>query len=174
MLSLLHRRARRGGLIAATGAVLMLSTGLAQAQRWDRYLDAESGHSFELPRDRFSEVENRDGQTIFEDPSGEARIASFHGELPPGTALPDIENMVATAEWIRNVTYRAGGKSWFVLSGHYVRDAGDRDPVIFYFKAMMNAERTRYSAIEVSYPTSRKVEFDPIVTRLEKSLRPPE
>jgi hypothetical protein len=152
---------------------LSFSTGIAAAQRWEHFRDPSSGHSFELPGDRFERVDSEDGQVVFEEATGEARIASFHGVLPPGTSLADVETIVATAEWIRNVSYRAGGKTWFVLSGHYVRDAGDRDPIIFYFKAMLNAARTRYAGIEISYPTSRKREFDPIVTRLEKSLRAP-
>jgi hypothetical protein len=38
---------------------------------------------------------------------------------------------------------------------------------------MLSPDRERYAAIEVTYQVGRKREFDPIVTRLEKGLRPP-
>ncbi len=159
--------------LLAAGLVVLMCAGIAAAQSWEEYVDPEYGHSFQIPGDQFQEVSNEDGRLIFEDVSGDARIAAYQGEIPVGTGLAKIEELVASADWIRNITYRAGGNSWFVLSGHYLRDREDADPTIFYFKAMLNAERTRYSAIEISYPRSRKAEFDPVVTRIEKSLRAP-
>jgi hypothetical protein len=166
---------KRRSLAVLSAIFLALLTCLnARAQAWHEYTIPGYGHRFSIPGD-FSRAGTEQGKLYFEEASGIAQIAAYRGELPPGTSISDIERLTASAEWIKDVTYRAGGESWFVLSGHQIGSSrSDADPTIFYFKAMTNAARTRYSAIEISYPRSRKLEFDPIVTRIEKSLTAPD
>ena len=70
----------------------------------------------------------------------------------------------------RRITYRAGGQSWFVLSGYLDREG---EPMVFYAKFMLNPSRTALSAFEISYPASRKSTFDPMVEQMEDSLTSP-
>ena len=157
-------------------AVLLSLTGSGFAQNldWDTFVDPEYGHRYELPAGMFEQVESEAGKLVFEEVNaGGARLMIYSGDVPSGMTLSQFEERVRAAEWIEDITYRAGEGSWFVLSGHY-RATNERDqPLIFYTKFMLSRDHDRYSAIEVTYPVGRKREFDSIVTRLEKGLRPP-
>jgi len=80
---------------------------------------------------------------------------------------------VSRADRIREVTYRAQGRGWFVLSGYYQRDGEERQDLIFYAKFMFSSDRSVFSGFEISYPAANKRRLDRVVTRLEKSFRGP-
>lgn len=62
----------------------------------------------------------------------------------------------------QQVTYKAKGKDWCVVSG---RD-GDK---IFYSKVMIHDENVK--AFELKYPAERKEVLDPVVTRIVESFK---
>lgn len=157
-------------------AVLLSLTGSVVAQEldWAVFVDPEYGNRYEMPAGMFEQVESEAGKLVFEEvDEGGARLMVYSGDVPAGMTLGQFEERVRAAEWIEDITYRAGAGSWFVLSGHYRTTSERAQPLIFYTKFMLSSDRERYSAIEVTYQLDRKREFDPIVTRLEKGLRPP-
>ena len=81
--------------------------------------------------------------------------------------------MLDQGDVIGQVTYRAGGENWFVLSGYYASDSPSGEQMIFYTKFMFSGDGRRISAIEIGYPTEEKPFFDPIVVRLEQTLSAP-
>jgi hypothetical protein len=62
------------------------------------------------------------------------------------------------------VTYQARGGDWIVTSGY----RGNR---IFYRRAMLACNNTKWRQIEFEYPASEKRLFDSFVTRTSLSLR---
>lgn len=64
-----------------------------------------------------------------------------------------------------NVTYRAAGKNWFVLSG----TRGDR---VFYTRYQLSHRNEIVNAFEISYPAALTSSYNPIAARISKSLRP--
>ena len=74
---------------------------------------------------------------------------------------------------IEEVTYRAGGRSWFVLSGYYTDNDGFDEPMIFYAKLMFSPDRSQVAAFEISFPKSEKPRFAPLVEHIENSFTPP-
>jgi hypothetical protein len=162
---------------AQIGLALLLgcsSVALAQEAGWERHFDREYGHRYDIPAGIFEQVESQPGKLVFEETDGgRARLSIYSGNVPPGMTLGEFESRVQSAEWIRDVTYRAGEAGWFVVSGHYRTKGQEDEPLIFYTKFMLSPDRERYAAIEITYPLGRKAEFDPIVRRLEKGLRPP-
>ena len=88
-------------------------------------------------------------------------------------ALAALKLALSKAERIRQVTYSRAGLSWLVISGFYKRSAGDDTDLIFYAKFMISEDHRSFSAFEASYPISEKLQFDPIIERMEESLTPP-
>jgi hypothetical protein len=81
-----------------------------------------------------------------------------------------FQEMMEAADPDRRITYRAAGKSWFVLSG-YLENEGE--PTIFYAKFMLNRRGTALSAFEISYPKAQQAQFNPLVEQMEDSLTAP-
>src|SRR5262245_26998849 len=63
------------------------------------------------------------------------------------------------------VTYRATGKNWLVLSG----TRGDR---VFYQRHLFSHRNEIINAFEISYPAALRASYDPVVARLSRTLRP--
>lgn len=105
--------------------------------------------------------ENADGR-VFASPDKQSRIIvsggfrafqkeqEFADRLAPGVA--------------ETVTYRRKGKDWLAVSG----TKGDR---IFYRKSLLSCNGTVWNSVAIDYPASQKKKFDPLVTRVARSLR---
>ncbi len=159
-------------------AVLALLFGFAagsQAQDagWQRYEDFDYGFRIDLPLGLFELRENEAERMTFFEVGGLGQIDIYGAENPEGLTPQEFMDVLEQADRIAEVTYRTGGRSWFVLSGYYRRERHEAEELIFYAKFMFSPDRSRLSAFEISYPLRDKRRFDPIVTRLEKSLRAP-
>lgn len=153
-------------------AVLVaLSLGpCAAAQELRRYEHPATGFSLGLPLDRFAVVSESGGRLALVERGGTAQLDVFGVENPEALSLGQFRSMMETADPTRRITYRAAGRSWFVLSGYL---EGEPEPTIFYAKFMLNRAGTALSAFEISYPRARRAQFDPLVERLEDSLTAP-
>jgi hypothetical protein len=159
-------------LLPALALALMLtSTSPVLAETWQRYLDRELGFSISLPTERFALTDRSDGRLTLRESNGEAQLDVFGVENREALSARQFQKMMETADPNRRITYRARGRSWFVLSGYLGDEA---QPTIFYAKFMLNRAGTALSAFEISYPRSRKAEFDATVERLEDSLTAPD
>ncbi|RUT33021.1 hypothetical protein EMQ25_07805 [Arsenicitalea aurantiaca] len=165
------------GRIVATGVVLAglgATPVLAQSDGWEAYQNAELGYRIELPTgvlDGVEVIETDAGVTLTA--IGPVQIDVLGSANMQGFTPDEFSATIEAADGLREVTYRASGNSWFVLSGFLRDDAGTGEELIFYTKYLFNADRSAVSAFEVSYPASEKARLDPVVTRIEKSLRSP-
>jgi hypothetical protein len=164
----------RSAVAAFASLLLVISAsmpGLAQTG-WEAYRDPALGYRIDLPRGGFERFEGGEGRVILADPGGQARITVFGEDVPAGRSLKELEEALRQSDLVDEVTYRAGGKSWFVLSGHF-RDTQAPEEMVFYVKLMLNGDRSAYSTFAISYPRRLKPQYDPVVERLERSLRAP-
>jgi hypothetical protein len=161
-------------VLGALAVLFVLATGpQAQDAGWQSFENADYGYRIALPLGMFEIRETQNDRLALFEIGGLAQIDVYAAEnaegLPPQAFIAVLEQ----ADRIAEVTYRAGGRSWFVLSGYYRREGNELEDLIFYAKFMFNADYSRLAAFEISYPRAEKRRFDPIVTRLEKSLRAP-
>jgi hypothetical protein len=143
------------------------------AEGWQRFADPAHGYAIDLPVGSFSEPE-RDADTgLFHlsELAGDGLIEIYSGVNPKGLPVSDFADELSQAERIADVTYRAEGKTWFVLSGHYRREADERQDLIYYAKFVFTPDHTRFAAFEISYPLTEKLPMDPVVAHLQRSLR---
>ncbi len=141
-------------------------------ERWRRYVDDRYGFAIDLPGSLFDPIERTDRGISLRAPRYGAMIEVYAAENPEGFSPREFVAAIEEADRVRQVTYRAGGKSWFVLSGFYsAREGGDA--VIFYTKFMFSPDRSRLAAFEISFPARQKPRFAPIVEHIEDSFTGP-
>jgi hypothetical protein len=164
----------RARIIGAAAAVLIavlvgpsLLAPAPAAESWKLYVNARYGTAAEYPADRFHPgrpPDNGDGQAFTAADGAELRIFA-HWNIDddrPGnyeTSLRSGDSDYA------DVTYRATGNNWLVLSGN-------RGASIFYEKYIFTkGKNSAIHALTVTYPRDAKAAYDPIVARMARSLR---
>ena len=73
------------------------------------------------------------------------------------------QKMSAEAKDFDDVTYRAVGRNWFVLSGH-------KGTKILYRKLFVGSQST--NALYIEYPVATKNHYDRVVQDVSRSFRP--
>lgn len=151
--------------ILAVAATAVLA-GPVGADTWQKYLNGRYGTFAEYPADRFRALpapDNGDGLSFEAKDGGSLVISGGHNieDFTPTT----YEKFLRTSGGrdYGNVTYRAGGAHSLVLSG--VR--GDR---IFYEEYLFTGDLIH--TVVIVYPRAAKAAYDPIVTRIARSLGP--
>jgi hypothetical protein len=147
----------------------------AWAAEWRHYSDPQLGLSIDLPAEGFEAAPDSGSAAALRlvDTADDALIEVFGGVNRDGLTLRGFADLVAAADRIAEVTYRTGGRTWFVLSGYYRREGHGDQELIFYSKFMFSPDLRRFSGFEINYPVALKRRFDPIVARLESSMRAP-
>jgi hypothetical protein len=141
---------------------------------WRLYRDSVYDFSIELPFAVFeAALEGGRGLRLEQVGGGSAYLDVYGAQNVRGLSPQDFVSMLEQNDLVGEVTYRAGGKNWFVLSGYYTAERPDDEQMIFYTKFMFSQDGTRISAFEVSYPRGEKELFDAIVVRLEDTLSAP-
>lgn len=134
---------------------------------WSRYANARFGTSLEVPTGLFEAdppPENGDGQSFRAADGARLQVYGTYGLsaiMQPFQAYKEDLLKHAEAEGLA-VTYRRGGDTWFVYSGLKGDD-------IVYAKAIEGCEAVH--EFRIVYPSERKRFYDPIVTRLSRTLR---
>ncbi len=138
----------------------------AGAETWAKYRNARYGTFAEYPADRFRALpasENGDGLSFEAGDGGSLVISGGHNveNLPPAT----YEKFLRTSSEgdYANVTYRAVGARSLVLSGL----RGER---VFYEEYLFTGDLIH--TLVITYPRAAKAAYDPIVTRIARSLGP--
>jgi hypothetical protein len=103
---------------------------------------------------------------------GGTAMLSLYGGPAEGLTRDALEARLESGEQISTITYRAGGESWFVLSGFYEPTNAERE-VIFYTKVLFSADRNSFSAFEISFPAADKPRFEDLVERFEDNFTRP-
>lgn len=142
------------------------------AETWRTYVDPELRFAIALPTASFRVTETGSAHLTLAEAGGDAVIDIYTGanlkHLSPDAFADELSN----AGEIKDITYRAGGRSWFVVSGHY-RASGAEAQTIYYAKYLFSRDLQRVAGFEISYPVAEKSRMDPVVERLEESFRMP-
>jgi hypothetical protein len=151
------------------GLLLIASVREAMATTWKLYQNARYGTVAEFPADLFRPgrpPDNGDGQS-FTTKDG-AQLAIFAGFNIEDYTPATYESFLRGGDSdYHNVTYRAAGGNWLVLSGY-------RGDLIFYEKYLFAHRRDGdvIHGLVVTYRRGAKAVYDPIVVRMAQSLRP--
>ena len=156
---------RRDFCVALAGAGSLMTATPAAAQPWRTYRNPRFGTSIEYP-DTF-----RPGRPP-ENGAGLGFTAADGASFSVyGSHNASDDNLAALEAFVRKnfsggerVTYDARGPNWFVLSG----TVGDKT---FYDRHMLSHRGTIINAFQLLYPTRLQRAYDPIVTRMSRSLR---
>ena len=157
----------------------VLSLGLSAPQvlsapiDWTYYEDPDFGFEVELPLGLFRPERDEPGALTLLEDGGDGQINIYAGRNDDGMSIADYEDALSRGEQVESVTYRTGGRTWFVLSGFFRPDERNEEPLIFYTKFMLSADGDRFSAFEISFPQSDKPRLAPIVERIEDSFTRP-
>jgi hypothetical protein len=141
------------GLLA--GVLLIALVREAAAETWRLYENARYGTAGEYPADLF-----RPGRC--------AQLAIFAGFNIDNHTPANYEQFLRSGSSdYQNVTYRATGGNWLILSGY-------RGGSIFYEKYIfaLGKDVDVIHGIVVTYGSTGKARYDPIVARMARSLRP--
>jgi hypothetical protein len=157
-------------LLRIVAVLLVLSAMPAGAAEWRRFSHPEFGFSISLPMDVFAVDENTVDRLQMSEVGGEAQLDVFAVKNPEALSGADFRAMIEEADASRRITYRAGGRTWFVLSGYLDDEA---EPTIFYAKFMLSRDGTSVSAFEMGYPEAERDRYDRMVERIEDSLTAP-
>jgi serine/threonine-protein kinase len=148
-------------------AALVALPSIARAQEaWTTYRNTRFGTSIEYPA-RFRAgrpPENNDGLSFT---AADGATLSVWGSL--NVEEHDIAGLEAflreNPQAGEQITYRASGANWLVLSG----TRGER---VFYQRHLISHRGEIINAFAISYPAAFRGTYDPIVGRLSRSLRP--
>jgi hypothetical protein len=155
------------GLLA--GVLLIALVREAAAETWRLYQNARYGTAAEYPADLFRPgrpPDNGDGQS-FTAKDG-AQLAIFAGFNIDNHTPANYEQFLRSGSSdYQNVTYRATGGNWLILSGY-------RGDSIFYEKYIfaLGKDVDVIHGLVVTYGSAGKARYDPIVARIARSLRP--
>ncbi len=151
-----------------TGLLFIALTGAASAETWKLYVNARFGTRAEYPADRFKPgppPANGDGQSFTA--SDGATLAIFGSYNVDNSSPAGYETFLrGTGPDYQDISYRATGKNWLVLSG-------TRGETIYYDKYVFVRGKGggTVHGLVVTYPSAAKDTYDPIVARMAKSLR---
>jgi hypothetical protein len=161
-----NMRSRLIGCLA--GLLCIVFAQQARAETWRIYQNARYGTVAEYPADRFhpgNPPDNGDGQRFTTADGAELAIfASLN--IDADTPARHEAFLRGGDSDYSNVTYRATGRDWLVLSGY-------RGNSIFYERYIFAKGRDFgvIHALVVTYRRDTKAVYDPIVARMAKSLR---
>ncbi len=151
----------------ALAAPAPLRTAEAAAEDWRREIAPRFGASAEIPARGFAALpdpENADGRTwrSLDDGGTIALYGGFIVVAPDFAVLRTWREETERAGGTR-ITYRAGGRSWFVLSG---LNGG----MVVYERVEVACGGDAYVAIRFDYPAATAKRWDRIVKRSAASL----
>jgi hypothetical protein len=158
--------------LAVITAMMSIAPVAGQASgEWQRYVDPTLGFSAALPLGAFAVVAEDDtpGLTLKEI-GGHATI-NLYGGPAQGMTREALESRLESGAQRTTTTYKAGGESWFVLSGYY--DGMEREDTIFYTKVMFSPDHQTFSAFEITFPAQEKQRFEPLVEHFEDNFTRP-
>jgi hypothetical protein len=150
------------------GLLLVTSAREGTAETWKLYLNARYGTAAEYPADRFRAErpsENGDGQS-FTAKDG-AKLAIFASLNVDDDTPATYEAFLRSGSSDYNeVTLRASGSNWLVLSGY-------RGGASIFYDKYIFARRKDVDAINgfvITYGRDAKAVYDPIVARIARTL----
>ena len=163
---------RQIALLVTALSIALAPATLAQTRTgFEPYLDSTYGFSAQLPLDDFAVIDSQGTPGIaLREIGGQATI-NLYGGPAAGMTRDSLEQRLETGASTSTMTYRAGGNSWFVLSGFY--DRAQPQDTIFYTKVLFSPDRQTFSAFEITFPARDKPRFAPLVEHFEDTFTRP-
>jgi hypothetical protein len=156
---------RHAVVLALSMAAASPAAAAPGAAGWGQYRNTHVGVAFDFPGHIFpmdSAEQGRDG-TVFTSADGRSRIRVFgfanEGRHTPARYLKRIARPDEA-----NFTYVRTTSRFFVASG-------TRDGMIFYRRCNFAGGNGQVGCLQLDYPQRDKRAFDPVVTRISRSLR---
>lgn len=150
-------------------AFMLGSQPAAWASEWTTY--GGPGFVIEVPADYVEAADSKPDHLVLVDGTNTVLLEVYGGPNKSELSAAELADSLSRAERIADVTYRAEGRSWFVLSGHYRSLGSGARPLIYYAKLLISADGSRLAGFEISYPQDDKRRLDPVVSRIEDSFR---
>lgn len=156
-------------LIASIGLgalALLLPGQAARAESWLAYVNPRFGSVIEYP-ERFRPLpppDNGDGQAFEAADGARLTISGSHNINNDTPASYEKFLRESDDRAYADVTYRASGADWLVLSG---RRNGD----IYYDRIYFDRSGETIHHLTLRYPAVLRQAYGPIVSRLSRSLR---
>jgi hypothetical protein len=145
------------------GAFFLPPSTVARDLDWGVYEDAEHGCRLDYPRFLFSADPEQEGEPLRFSSEDESTYFQVMGVESTANWIPsDIKQKYLRTD-MPDVTYERTKSEFFVLSGY-------RDDAIYYTKVTVSDDHHTACILDITYPRSRKKEFDPIVTRMSHSF----
>jgi hypothetical protein len=161
--AVMGERRRRMSLLMATVTAALLASA-AHAESWRVYRNARFGATADVPKDwTMGEAPENDDGRIFTSPDKQSQII-VHGGFRSFQKEQEVAERLAPGDG-ETIAYSRKGRDWVAVSG----TKGDR---IFYRKSLLSCKGTVWNSVSIDYPAAQKKKFDPIVTRVARSLRP--
>jgi len=157
-----------------TATTIVLAAALvlaapARAEDWQPYTDDHYEYQLELPLTSFRITHTQAGHLSLSEIGGDGVIDVYTGQNPKHLSANAFADKVSAVGEIKDITYRAGGRNWFVLSGHYTGD-----DLIYHAKYIFSPDLRKVAGFEISYAVAEKSRMDPIVDHLEASFHGPQ
>lgn len=132
---------------------------------WSRYTNERFGTVAEVPRHLFTLVEpppvNGDGRGLKAEDGARLWIYGSYGPYVVTDSFQKYKSWLLEHAELDRLTYKAEGKSWIVLSG-------SKQGSIVYRKVVEGCGAAH--EVQLEYPVQKKALYDPLVTRISKSL----
>jgi hypothetical protein len=158
--------------VALAFVLLSSQPSLAQSEAWEPYRDPEFGFTALLPTHTFAPVVDSDRPGLTLRSLNETAQINVYGGPAGDLGREALETRLAAGDQVREITYRTGGESWFVLSGFY-EPLANGEPVIFYTKVLFSQTQDSFSAFEISFPESEKPRYEATVEYFEDNFTRP-
>lgn len=169
---------RRGLWMLVTLAALVVGhKALAQDLGWQSYVNARYGYSIDIPTGFLRPLPpppNGDGLG-FENSDRTVHVSVFGAMNALELTFDQYYQAALDDPALGRVTYRRKTDRWYALSGYRSVDLGSGpQEMIFYTRIAIDDAGTAISGLNMLFPPSLKEFMDPIVTRMSRSLTPPE
>ena len=151
-----------------TFVIIVLAGSLPARAEWQVYENPRFGFTFTYPAHIFTpepEPENGDGNRFFSiDAEAVLTVWGSYNALDqtPRTYFKWARDEIGVVD---NVTYKRIAKDWMVISGF----KGD---LVYYEKTIFSCNFDRLTSISITYPASRKKDYDGLIGKITKSLDP--
>ncbi|MEM8813148.1 MAG: hypothetical protein AAGF59_11070 [Pseudomonadota bacterium] len=164
MIRLNRLRSFVSALAASAGLLVAVSGASAE---WKAAVDSQYGTRVAYPTHIFRPLplEPDAMDRRFESADGRAQMSIAAYAFPDAGDVHALKARLLEDPQYANLTYEAGGRSWFVLSGYRGSD-------IYYEKIMVTCGGDLVSAFGITYPVEDRHRYDWIVERVEDSFRP--
>ena len=135
--------------VLAVAVLAPIAMGIGSTHKWREPVGSPPGAAYQ--------------EVAFEASDGGKFTVSAMYNINDDTLAQVEESYLSDREAGEKITYRDKGSNWFVLSG-------TRGDTIFYERHLLSHRNELINSFDIAYPARLRSVYDPIVTRMSKSL----